>query len=335
MPRKREFDPFGEHARLRFGYHRQLLGANLHFRSDSRALLRLVEHAYAHLPQHRVGDKAPELRITLLLDKEPARAARRAMPGPFQLLHGSGLLAAVSSGADYVFLAPQANAALIVVSERTLRCTELTRYELIEFAVFTLASRSQDLVPLHAACVARQGRGLLLMGDTGAGKSTLSLQCLLSGLDFLSEDSVFVDAHTLRATGIANFLHVRADSLRWIDNSRVAAAIRRSPVIQRRSGQRKFEWDLRRTQFHLAAAPVKLTGLVFLSAQRAAPGSELLRPVGKQDMHARLVSLQPYASRSPEWQTFVKNAMQTRIVELRRGRHPAEAAAALHALLRR
>jgi hypothetical protein len=335
MPRKREFDPFGEHSRLRFAYRRQLLGANLHFRSNCRALLRLVEHAYAHLPQHRLGAQAPELRITLLLNKEPARTARGAMPGPFQLLHGSGLLAAASGGADCVFLAPQANAALIVVSERTLRCAELTRYELIEFAVFTLASRSQSLVPLHAACVALQGRGLLLMGDTGAGKSTLSLQCLLNGLDFLSEDSVFVDAHTLRATGIANFLHVRADSLRWIANTRVAAAIRGSPVIQRRSGQRKFEWDLRHTRFPLAAAPVTLTGVVFLSAQRAAPGSELLRPVAKKDLRARLVSLQPYASSSPEWQSFVKNVLQLRIVELRRGRHPAQAAAALHALLQR
>jgi hypothetical protein len=258
-----------------------------------------VEHAYAHLPQHRPGAHAPELCFTLLLDKDPARPSRRALPGPFQLLHGSGLLAAANRGADFVFVAPRANAALIVVSERTLQSAELARYELIEFAVFTLATRSQDLVPLHAACVALQGRGLLLMGDTGAGKSTLSLQCLLHGFDFLSEDSVFVDAHSLRATGIANFLHVRADSLRWITDSRVAARIRRSPVIRRRSGQRKFEWDLRRTRLHLAAAPVQLVGVVFLSAQRAAPGSELLRPVAKEDFRARLVSLQPYASRSP------------------------------------
>jgi serine kinase of HPr protein (carbohydrate metabolism regulator) len=54
----------------------------------------------------------------------------------------------------------------------------LTRYELIEFAVFTLAQRVQGLVPLHAACVGRAGRGLLLMGGSGAGKSTLALHCL-------------------------------------------------------------------------------------------------------------------------------------------------------------
>jgi hypothetical protein len=333
MPDKREFDPFGEHASLRFGYRRQLLGADVKFRSNSRALLRLVEHAYAHLPKHRLGASVPQLRITLLLDKQPARAARGGLPGPFQLLHGSALLAASSGGADYVFLAPQANAALIVVSERTLGFAELARYELIEFAVFTLATRSQRLVPLHAACVALQGRGLLLMGDSGAGKSTLSLQCLLQGLEFLSEDSVFVDARTLRASGIANFLHVRADSLRWVADARVAAAIRRSPVIRRRSGQRKFEWDLRRTQFPLAATSVQITGVVFLSAKRAMAGTQLLQPISRTGLRARLACLQPYASRSPEWPAFLANAARTRCIELRRGKHPAESAAALHALL--
>ena len=71
------------------------------------------------------------------------------------------------------------------------------------------------------------------------------------------------------ATGIANFLHVRADSLRRLGRSRAAAAIRRSPIIQRRSGVRKFELDLRRPSFRLAPEPLKIVAVVHLSAQRA------------------------------------------------------------------
>ena len=97
-----------------------------------------------------------------------------------------------------------------------LRFPYHTRYELIEFAVFTLASRVQGLVPLHGACVGRAGSGVLLLGPSGAGKSTVTLQCLIEGLGFLAEDSVFVVPDTLLATGVSNFLHVRADSLRWI-----------------------------------------------------------------------------------------------------------------------
>jgi hypothetical protein len=332
MP-SREFDPFGEHTSLRFEYEQRLLGANMRFRSNSRALLRLVEHAYAGVPAHGLKSGAPQLRVTLLLNKTPPRAARRGEPEPLQLLHGAGLLAASTGASDYAVLAPLEGAALVVVSEDMLRFPYHTRYELIEFAVFTLAARTQGLVPLHAACVGIEGRGVLLMGATGAGKSTLSLQCLLQGFEFLSEDSVFVQADTLRATGVANFLHVRADSLRWVAHSRTAAAIRRSPVIRRRSGERKFELDLRRTPFTLAAAPLKVAAVVFLSAQRAPAGSELLRPVSKREMRARLSALQSYGTSRPQWRAFASNAARVAVCELHRGRHPKEAADALRALL--
>jgi len=105
-----------------------------------------------------------------------------------------------------------------------------TRYELIEFAVFTLAARVQSLVSLHAACVGHGGRGVLLLGPSGSGKSTVALQCLLQGLDFVAEDSVFVETGSMLTTGIANFMHVRSDSLRWVERARDArrSAARRS-----------------------------------------------------------------------------------------------------------
>lgn len=43
---------------------------------------------------------------------------------------------------------------------------------------------------IHAALVARDGRGVLLCGSKGAGKSTSSLACLCGGLEFLSDDHV-------------------------------------------------------------------------------------------------------------------------------------------------
>src|SRR3546814_4333811 len=93
------------------------------------------------------------------------------------------------------------------------------RYELIEFAVFLLAARCQRPVPLHAACVGRGGRGILLLGASGSGKSTLVLHSLLQGLDVLSEDAVFVQPDGMLATGVANFLHVRAAALAGIERS--------------------------------------------------------------------------------------------------------------------
>jgi hypothetical protein len=184
-----------------------------------------------------------------------------------------------------------------------LRFPYHTRSELIEFAVYTLAARTQGLAALHAACVGKGGRGVLLMGASGAGKSTVALHCLLRGLDFLSEDAVFVQSSTMLATGAPNFMHVRSDSLRWLGRSRAATAIRRSPVIRRRSGVRKFELDLRRGGFRLARAPLKLEAIVFLSARTAGKGP-LLRPLERADMLARLELAQAYAAGQPEWPAF-------------------------------
>jgi hypothetical protein len=46
--------------------------------------------------------------------------------------------------------------------------------------------------PLHAGCVARDGRGVLLAGTSGAGKSTLTVALAADGWDFLSDDTVFL-----------------------------------------------------------------------------------------------------------------------------------------------
>ena len=78
------------------------------------------------------------------------------------------------------------------MSPGMLRYPYHARYELIELAMVTLASRAQSLVPLHAACVGVRGTGLLLIGASGAGKSTLALHALFSGMQLLSEDSAFV-----------------------------------------------------------------------------------------------------------------------------------------------
>jgi hypothetical protein len=318
----------------------QLLGGRIQFDSNSRELLRLVELAYTGLPPHRLSTAAPDLRIRLLLTSPPAaqgsargrHAFSRPQPPPLELLHGAGLLGGATDSSNFVVLSPQECAALVVVSPQMLRSAYHTRYELIEFAVFTLAARARRLVPLHAACVGQAGRGILLMGPSGAGKSTVALHCLLDRLEFLSEDSVFVAPQTMLATGVANFLHVRADSLRWLGQSHEAAAIRKSPVIQRRSGVKKFEMNLRSQGFRLAKSPLKIVAVVFLSPQRA--GSHpLLKPLPKSELRSKLATTQAYGASRPQWRAFSGNLSRLDAFELRRGRHPLDAVEALRSLL--
>ena len=51
-----------------------------------------------------------------------------------------------------------------------------------------------DLQVAHAGLVAENGDGLLFAGETGQGKSTAALACLTNGLDFLSDDHVWIES---------------------------------------------------------------------------------------------------------------------------------------------
>jgi hypothetical protein len=247
------------------------------------------------------------------------------------MLSGAELLGGATNSSNFVVVCPSRHTALVVVSREMLRFPYHTRYEYIEFAVFTLASRSQRLVSLHAACIGRAGRGILLMGPSGAGKSTVSLLCLLRGFDFLSEDSLFVAPDTMLATGIANFLHVRSESLRWLDRAH-AALIRKSPVIRRRTGIKKFEVDLRRGPYRLASTPLKVVAVVFLS-QHSAGNGPLLKPLSKPDLLEKLIAAQAYAANLPGWDSFSKRVLRLGAFELHRGRHPLETVDVLDTLL--
>jgi hypothetical protein len=327
-----ESDPFGESRKPLAFKTMQLLGGRFEFESDNPELLRLVNSAYAGLPAHRFSSRPMDFRVTLIVTPTAASRARRHEPQSTSMLRGGHLLGSASESSTFVVLSPMHRTALISVSREMLRFPYHTRYELIEFAVFTLAARAQKLVPMHAACVGLNGRGILLIGPTGAGKSTAALHTLLNGFDFVAEDSVFVEPNTMRATGIANFLHVRKDSLSALNKSPERTLIRNSPVIRRRSGIEKFEVDLRRGGFRLAPAPLTIAAVAVLSEKTAGAGP-VLRAMPRGELLATMNILQAYGAGLPQWQVFRKNLRRVDAFEVRRGRHPLETVDALRSIL--
>lgn len=333
-------DPFAERRTGLLRIRRQILGGAFEFTSDSPELLQLVRAAYDGLPRHRLSSSPPRMAVRLVLGEASAtergargaRSRRREQPGTLAMLSGPGLLCGASAGSGVAVMSAGQRTALIVLAREWLSFPYHVRYELIEFAVFTLAARVQGLMPLHAACIGRRGRGLLLIGDSGAGKSTTVLHCALQGLELVSEDSLFVAPRSLLATGVANFLHVRPDSLRFVPAAQ-ARVLHRAPVIRRRSGVRKLEIDLRQRRFRLAPRPLAIDALVALSADSAGR-KPLLAPLSQAQSLARLRASQPYAAGQPGWRLFAQRMRRVPAFELRRGRHPQDTVAALRQLLR-
>jgi hypothetical protein len=310
-------DPFGERMRLPYARSWPVLGASFVFASNSEALLALAAAAYDGLPAHRLAAVPPVFHIELRL--VPAGETRRGEPGPVHTSSGGGMVMGMVDASNHVIVSPAQRRAVVTVSEDRLTYPYHVRYELIEFAVYLLAARGQDLVSLHAACIGGEGRGVLLLGPSGAGKSTLTLQAALDGYDVMAEDGVFVEPKRLRATGVPNYLHVTDESLRWLDPA-ARRAVMASPRIRRRSGVEKFEIDLRAGALHPAPEPLDIVATILLSAQRT--DGPLLEPIARDDAMVKLAADQPYAARQPGWRRFVDTALLRGVWVLRRGADP-------------
>jgi hypothetical protein len=80
----------------------------------------------------------------------------------------------------------------IVVSRAALRHRLYAQYFLLGTPVCCIST--MHATPIHAGCVALDGRGVLLCGDSGAGKSTLSYACARQGWTYVSDDGSFLQA---------------------------------------------------------------------------------------------------------------------------------------------
>lgn len=324
-------DPFAERPQKFHRRQHSLLGNPFRFTSDSVALLQLVDEAYGGLASQGASRLRQQFEIELA-SSPVGDLADRSEPPRAQTLGRGGFFCAHVNAGNFAVLDPKSRRGLVSISRDMLEHPYHARYELLEFAVFTLASRAQNLAPLHAACVAKNGRALLLVGESGAGKSTLALHCMLQGMQLVCEDAVFVAPRTLLAAGVPNYLHLRRDSLRFIDDARIVEHVRASPIIRRRSGVRKFEVNVRNRLYRTAREPTQLVGVIFVSPARARR-HELLRPLDVYEARKRLVASQPYPASLRSWKSFSASLSRLATFELTRGAHPAETASALRTLL--
>lgn len=78
--------------------------------------------------------------------------------------------------------------------------------------LFMLAQR--HVMAVHAACVARDGRGILLAGDSCAGKSTLAWACARAGWTYVGDDASWfpMNASTCEILGRPHLVRFRHDA---------------------------------------------------------------------------------------------------------------------------
>ena len=149
------------------------------------------------------------------------------------------------------------------------------RYRFLTAGGLTLIEQ-QSGASLHCGLVVRNGRGVALMGDTCAGKSTLSYACARAGWAFVSDDcSLLVrDRSDRYAMGDPYALRLREDTSRFFPELEDRAPITR--------GNGKIGIEIFTSELAIQCIPgCSIDHIVFLD--RNEPGPARIRRYPKDD----------------------------------------------------
>ncbi len=88
--------------------------------------------------------------------------------------------------------------------------------------LLSILAGSLGIVELHASCVAREQDGLVLIGPSRSGKSTLALALIEAGFRLLSDDRTFcsLTQNGLLAYGLPRPLKLRREAAAWFEKFR-------------------------------------------------------------------------------------------------------------------
>jgi hypothetical protein len=163
------------------------------------------------------------------------------------------------------------------------------RYHFLEAAALAhIANR--HTAPVHAACVELEGYGVLLCGDSGAGKSSLSFACARAGWNFITDDASFLlnGREDRRVVGNCHLMRLRPSAVELF------AEVAGKPLTPRAGGKPSIELFTAALPGIAVASSSNVHHVVFLNrrevdVQVVVPFS---REAARSSMHQRLSGLE-------------------------------------------
>ena len=184
-----------------------LAGAACEIATNSGPLLEMARESFPLLDD---DPSPPNLHLRLWIDPAAERSPGTTMP----YLRGLGhLVFAGFDSQNALLMDLRARRAIGRFSPETLADRHYWRRMLFPL-VLGVVGGSVGVTALHCGCVARDGQGLVLAGDCGAGKSTLTLALAQRGFAFLCDEWTYFSRRDgqLQAWGLSNPLKLLPDA---------------------------------------------------------------------------------------------------------------------------
>jgi len=243
------------------------LGFPLQIRTNSEKVLDAARQSWGCF--RKLHSDAP-LLITLIVD-ESLRSSLPPIPTSRIERH---LLTILADAANFIVSDLNKGQAWGQVSSALLQSLQHLRYYFLEAAALSMIATLRA-VALHAACVAWRGRGILLCGESGAGKSSLAFACARSGWDYISDDASYLLLKDYGRTAIGNSHHIRfRDSAPQLFPELVGRSI-----TQRVAGKPSIEVPTSELPGITRADSARIDYIVFLNRDSQLSPAFLLLPV--------------------------------------------------------
>lgn len=151
------------------------------------------------------------------------------------------------------------------------------RYNFLEKVVYLLLGASV-VTDIHAACISKNAKGILLCGNSGAGKTTLAYACARAGWTYTSDDTCYLinDSEIPRVVGHSHRVRFRPEAktiFPELENRNIAPRMEGKPSIEVQFS------DL--PDLHISTAPeTEVHAIVYLNRYASATGKLTALPAG-------------------------------------------------------
>lgn len=198
------------------------------------------------------------------------------------------------------------------LTEQTVLNHAYLRYHFLEATALLLVT-AKYLTPIHGACVAWDGRGVLLCGDSGAGKSSLSFACARRGWTFLSDDATCLLRGRKGRMVIGNpeHIHFRESALDLFPE------LQRIPLQPRINGDISIELATKQCSEISTAYEAKIDFVLFLRRQET--GRPSIAPFSVDSALAHLSQVMCYGDKHQleEQKQSLWNLLSANVLEFR------------------